>query len=289
MTLRTLIYSSILSLALPATLSAQLRCPPIAGGFNEGKIDVTIGAGQTMLYGDINTKSNWGYGLFLRGDYLFYKGFYAGVEAQVGTLNATGVKDLNSYNWDPREAHNNYFVTMLTATFYPYRFLVDEKDLARKGFLERHILNGFHVGVGAGLVFNHYTFVNHERNATDFWDNEGNHNRVSDWDINGPHDLVYDLGIDESGNEVPVVVGKAYKKKTRSTLFPVIQMGLSIPINKNRSRDGRYLSGVLRTQFNFAVDENLDGYDPLGFDGTRRSNARYDMYNFTALGLKYTF
>ena len=289
MRLRTLIYSSILSLALPVALHAQLKCPPIAGGYNDGKIDVTLGAGQTLLYGDINTKSNTGYGIFLKGEYQVYKAVYAGIEGQFGKLNATGVKDLTSYNWDPREAKNGYFAALLTASFYPYRLLVEERELARKGFIERNILNGLHFGVGAGLVFNNYKFASNDiRNTTEFTDTDGNINRIPEGDNNGPHELKYGE-ISPEGVPVEGSAFKQFKKTTKSTLFPVLNIGLAVPINKNSSYNGRYLSAVIRTQFNFAMDENLDGYDPVGPDGNRRSEAKNDMYNFTALGIKYTF
>lgn len=288
MKLSTLIYSSILSLALPITLQAQLKCPPLTGS-SDGKIDITFGAGPTLLYGDINHKSNMGYGVYLKGDYNVYKALYVGLEGQFGKLKAKGVKDLTATDWDPRDANNGYFAGLLNVTLYPYRLLVSDRELARKGFFERNILNGFHIGVGAGFVFNNYKFdSNDRRSATEFIDNEGNYNRIPEGDNNGPHELAYGQ-LNPDGTPDADSAYKLFKRSTKSTLFPVLHVGLSVPLNKNSSYDGRFFSAVIRSEFNFATNDDLDGYDPLGPDGIRRAEAKNDMYNFSSLGIKYTF
>jgi len=295
MTLRTLICSSIVGLALPFTLKAQLYCPPIAGNSNGGKIDVTLGGGPTLLYGDINHTKNMGYGVFLKGDYRIYKGFYAGLEAQVGKLKATGEKNPYSAEWDPREANNSYFAFILNATVYPYRFFVEERELERKGFFERNILNGFYVGLGVGSIFNNYKFNDKTRGQVDFYDSTDPDNpilvrQLHNGDINGPRDIRRRTLPNDEPEEYIV-----YRRTAKDVLLPILNVGLSVPLNKRTSFDGRYLSAVVQSQFNFARGENLDGYDPrlpgpTELDlGPRREGAKNDMYNFTSVGLKYTF
>ncbi len=102
--------------------------------------------------------------------------------------------------------------------------------------------------------------------------------------MNGPYELVE--RYDEAGN---LVAEKQFKNKTRDFLFPVVSAGLAVPLNKYSSyyRAG-YYSLVVNTQFTFSRGEDVDGYDPVAADGTTASKYN-DMYNFTSLGVRYTF
>ena len=296
MKLRALIFSSIIGLAIPFSGMAQLKCPPITGGSSGSKMDVTLLAGPTLLYGDINYTKNMGYGIALKGDYHVYKGFYAGLELQTGKLKAVGEKDLHSKNWDPREAHNNYFAVMVNATVYPYRFFTDERDLSRSGFLERNILNGFYVGLGIGTIANNYRFDAEKRSQLVFTDPANPDVIVRELqlgDINGPFD-VGRIRHDDGHTENVIM----YRTTASDLLLPIVNVGFAVPLSSQRNYSGGTWSMVIQSQFNFSTGENLDGYDPRlpaaenATDyqvGPRRDGAKNDMYNFTSVGLKYTF
>lgn len=284
-----LVYTSLFLLLLSPMAKAQLKCPPISGG-GEGldRFDVTAGLGLTMLYGDINATSNMGFGLFLKGDYKLYKGLYVGLEGQFGKLKASGMKRFipaRIDDFEPREVENNYKMVALNVTVYPYRFFVTERDLIRKGFFERNILNGLNFGIGAGGLFSSYG----KRTITNtYLDHNGMPSSFDEGWINGPHKLV--PALDAAGNPIPGAPAvKEYRKTSRSKILPVVNIGLSIPVNKYTTGSGRYYSVVINSQFNFSADDELDSYDPLTPAGVRPNGAKNDMYNFTNVGVKYTF
>lgn len=261
-------------LCLPWMSSAQdLRCPPIdATGNGTQKIDITLGAGPTLLYGDINHRSNVGYGLVLKGDYKIYKGFYAGLEIQGGQLRATGQRNYpEQQDWDPRYVRNRYWAGSVNATVYPYRFFVNERDLFKKSKLEQFVLNGLYVGVGLGGVLNNYSEI--ERELT-----------YGQGLVNGEYETEPD-GTPRLDIEGEIL----YLDKTKSALLPIVNVGLAVPLNKYYSHGPGYFSVVINSQFNFANNENLDGYDPRGGTGERPAGASNDMYNFTYVGIRYSF
>ncbi|MVZ65181.1 hypothetical protein GQF61_04900 [Sphingobacterium sp. DK4209] len=281
----------ILSLGLisiPFLLNAQaLKCPPVdAYGNANQKFDLTMGGGATWLYGDINHESNLGYAGVLKLDYKLYKGLYIGVEGQLGRLRSKGNDNPLDQDWDPRYVINQFYATgLINATVYPYRFFINERDLFRASGFEKYVLNGFHVSIGAGGIFNNYAKVN--RNSTyRYRANDGSEivQDIPPGTVNGPHEVTE--RTDANGN---VITGKAYKRKTKDVLFPVVSAGVAVPLNKYSSfyRSG-YYSLVVNTQFAFSQGEDLDGYDPLDAGGLPASKYN-DMYNFTSIGLRYTF
>ena len=281
----------ILSLGLisiPFLLNAQtLKCPPVDryGNANQ-KFDLTVGAGPTFLYGDINHETNVGYAGALKLDYKLYKGLYIGLEGQLGRLTARGNDNVLDPDWDPRFVENQFYVTgLLNATVYPYRFLVNERDLFRATGIEKYVLNGFYVGIGAGAIFNNYAKI--QRGTTfRYRASDGTEivQEIPEGIVNGPYELVE--RYDEAGN---LVATKQFKSKSKDILFPVLNAGLAVPLNKYSSyyRSG-YYSLVVNTQFTFSQGEDIDGYDPLTSDGASASKYN-DMYNFTSLGIRYTF
>ncbi|WP_093363843.1 hypothetical protein [Sphingobacterium wenxiniae] len=279
-------------MTIPVFSYGQLKCPPIdQSGQGLQKFDVTAGVGPTLLYGDINHRSNIGYGAFLKADYKLYKGIYVGLEGQVGKLKAKGNQSIDARDWDPRYVDNSYYAGLVNATVYPYRFFINERELLRKGFFERNILYGFHVGIGAGLIFNTYKDVN--RQFEGYEDADGNIINIHEGLIYGSHDLVYP--VDAAGNPIAdASPSPRWHKNVRNTLLPSVFAGLSIPLNKYTTHTGRYFSAVVTTQFNFSNADDLDGYDPVIINdanpqGRRATGAKNDMYNFTAVGLRYTF
>lgn len=274
---------SLLFLLSGFSAQAQLRCPPITqSGQSSQRFDVSAGVGVTLLYGDINANKNQGLAGFIKGDYNVYKGFYAGLEGQFGKLKAKGFPNYNvPSKWDPREVDNSYFTLGLNITAYPYRFFVNERDLARKGFFERNILNGFNIGLGMGVLFNNYKYVNRE---TTYLDDDGMPFSVGENIMNGPHQVIkLDDGFGHITQE------KIFSKKEKSTILPKVNIGFSIPLNKYTTYQNYYYSLVINTQFNFSNNDLLDGYEPLNSQGQRPDGAKNDMYNFTNIGVKVTF
>lgn len=274
---------SLLFLLSAFHAQAQLRCPPITqSGQGSQRFDVSAGVGVTLLYGDINANKNQGMAGFIKGDYNIYKGFYAGLEAQFGKLKAKGFSNQNiPSKWDPREVDNSFTTIGLNVTAYPYRFFVNERDLTRKGFFERNILNGFNIGLGMGMLFNNYKYVNRE---TTYSDENGLGFNVGENIMNGPHQLI--VTQDELGNEIRE---KRFSNKEKSTILPKLNIGFSIPLNKYTTYQNYYYSLVINSQFNFSNNDLLDGYEPLNSQGQRPDGAKNDMYNFTNIGVKVTF
>ncbi|MFZ4261236.1 hypothetical protein ACFRAE_04290 [Sphingobacterium sp. HJSM2_6] len=255
---------------LPFLVEAQmLRCPPVdAMGNTAQKIDITAGAGVTLLYGDIRHDNNLGWGTVLKADYRVYKGLYAGLEGQIGQLRAVGENNPLEAGWDPRGVINRpYIAGMVNLTVYPYRFFINERMLFRESGFEKFVLNGLYVGVGFGGIFNNYSDVVRGNTFT-YTNNQGNSvtRTFPEGAMNGPVD---------GGND---------------WLLPVANVGISIPLNKYSSyyRNG-YFSFVANSQFNFSRGEDLDGYNPIDIDTGEPTSKYNDMYNFTYLGLKYTF
>jgi len=276
---------------LPMVGFSQLFCPPIDGKRNQGKnIDITLGAGATLLFGDINFKRNAGYGAVLKGDYHIIKGFYAGIEVQSGMLMSRGEHNTFVTDWDPRLVENQYLAGSLNFTVYPYRIFTEEKFLFRKTPFLRNVLYGFYIGVGFGAIRNNYNEI--QRQTSYPFRNDPTPLVIPEGIVNGPHIKVPVMDADglpvtdEFGN---IVNTKLYKQNTYDKLIPILNAGLSIPLNKYTTRSEGFYSLVINTQFNFSKGEDLDGYNPLNENGSRSLNARNDMYNFSYLGLKYTF
>lgn len=265
MNLRLLFSCCISSILLPICAQAQLHCPPVGKIDYDRKINVTLGVGPTLLYGDIVNDRNLGVAGVLKGDYKLYKGIFAGVEAQLGILNSYG-RNYDNNNIpidyeqrDPRFVKNYYYSGSLNISIFPGLFFVDEKMEFRKPSVGTLIGRGLYVGLGFGAVVNNYDKLYRDENS--------NASQA-------------EFEYDDAGNIVK------YKTPTRDILWPIGNVGLSMPLNKYSSYDGRYLSLVINTQFNFAKDDQLDAYRPFIGEGQR---SKGDVYNFTYLGLKYTF
>lgn len=256
-------------------------------GNADQKFDLTAGLGTTLLYGDIKHETNLGFGAVLKLDYKVYKGLYLGVEGQMGRLRAKGDDNPLSPDWDPRHVTNQFYYTgLFNATVYPYRFFVNERELFRRSGFEKIILNGFYVALGAGGIFNNYAKI--ERATTYRYQSadglEEIVHQIPEGLVNGPYES--QTRTDAAGN---VTERKVYKDRSRDILFPVANVGLAIPLNKYSSYGSAgYFTLVLNTQFTFSQGEDLDGYNPLDSNG--QSASKYnDMYNFSYLGVRYTF
>lgn len=259
MKLKHLLIIQIILIPLFVKAQSGLRCPPIdSKGFGKQKVDITAGVGPTFLYGDISSLDDYmGFGVVLKGDYNIYRGLYGGLEFQAGKLEAIG-------NNDPRYVRNRYLAGTINLTVYPYRFFVTERELFRKNKYHQLLFNGIYVGVGFGGIINRYADIA----------------RVPDTDrraglFNGPH------VINQNGE-------REWLSSARDMLFPVVNFGIVMPFNKYTTRTSGYFSGVVNTQVNFSMGEDLDGYAPRANNG-RRIGQSNDVYNLTYVGLRYTF
>jgi hypothetical protein len=236
--------------------NAQLDCPvPYATNKGDQKYHITTGIGLTKLYGDMDKSGTMGTAFFLKFDYKLLTGLHIGIEGQLGSLEAI------SSIVDERYVTNNYYSGGIFVTAYPYDLIVNSKPSYNYSFKNR-LLSGIYVGLGVSGIRNSYK--------------EG--------DIYRDPNLLYTYGpiayYDENG--LPV-----FKEKINSLLFPAVNAGLALPINKHTTRTGRYWSAVLNAQFNFANNELLDGYIPYDQNG-RRIQGSNDMYTFYSLGVRYS-
>ncbi|MFD2547025.1 hypothetical protein ACFSR5_05115 [Sphingobacterium suaedae] len=245
--------------------SAQLKCPPLGKINNDGRFNITAGIGPTLLYRDINYGRNVGFAGVLKGDYKIYKGLFAGIEGQFGMLNSYGKNyDVEESNLsataerDARYVKNYYLAGTLNVTVYPGLFFVDEARDFRVPSIPTLIARGLYAGIGFGGIINQYDKL-YRGYGVDSPSGRGEAEEVTD----------------EAGNTT-----RKYKTPTRDLLWPVFNVGLSMPINKYSTVGKGYWSAVLNSQFNFAAGDQLDAYT-VGSKG--------DVYNLTYLGLKYTF
>jgi len=245
-------------------------CPPVGNqGMGYGnKYQLTAGVGPTFLYGDIQSATNRGLGGVIKGDYRIYRGLFGGLELQVSNLKASNDnRNANGQLIDDRKIRNMAMGASLNLTIHPFQFLTIE-SIGRKESLKSLLLNGFYVGVGLGVLSNDYK------------------ERVGDIDsmlrvpnYAGPSDLVTvrdEFGVEREEYQ--------FKYKTTSIIAPILNIGMAVPINKNKSFNGRYMSVVINSQFNFSRDDKLDGYEPQV-----EANRSKDMYNLTYIGFRYSF
>lgn len=214
------------------------------------KFHMTLGAGFTRLYGDIDNPGKAGWGTYGRLDYTIIRGLNIGGEGQIGSLEA------DSTLVDPRSVKGNYANLGISMSVYPF-------DMAfgtgrRMQSFGEQVARGFYLGVGAGFIYNFHRARNYR-------------------DPNNPSTF----GPLDSNGEL--------RQRTGSLLLPVLNTGFSIPFTKDTFRRNKGLwSLVINGQFNFADNDDMDGYVPLKGDGTRLGTSN-DYYSFYSLGIRYSF
>lgn len=235
-------------------VSAQY-CPPLSGKLGEyNSFHVTAGYGVTKMYGDVSNNSDVGYAGTIQVDYQFFPGLYIGLESQFGSLKT----NVNS-NEDPRQSHNNYLAGGLVLTAHPFLLLSDTKVHRRQ--LIDVIVESIFVGVGSLYVVNNYDNI---------------YRSLINYSTYGAIDH-----FDEDGDAV-------FKSRTRSLIFPSINVGSVIPLNQNSLTKSNILSLVLKAQMNFGRNDLLDGYTPYN-SAAVRIQGQSDVYSFYSLGLRYSF
>lgn len=260
----TICYSCLFACMLFSVAHAQLKCPPTGKMANNGRINITLGAGPTLLFSDINKGRNIGVAGVLKGEYQVYKGIFAGLEGQIGILNSYG-KNYDNENFeidydtrDPRFVKNYYLSGNINLTIYPGLFFVDESRDFRKPTLATLIGRGLYAGIAFGGIINQY-----DKLYRDF-------------------DNPYTDGEFERGEDGEL----RYRTPTQDYMWPIVNLGLAMPLNKYSSYGRGYWSMVLNIQQAFSTGDQLDAYRTA-----RTTSGSYstDSYNFTYLGLKYTF
>ena len=87
-----------------------------------------------------------------------------------------------------------------------------------------------------------------------------------------------------------------YRDANGTWMFPTINAGVAVPINKLDYKKNKFFSIVANAQFNQGSNENLDGFHAKqefqqtdGSVGYRLFKGQKDNYNFYYLGLRYSF
>jgi len=249
-------YLSLLFVNLTCVFMSfgQLRCPPVYGDNSLRKFHITIGGGITSLYGDIDKSNTAGWGTYGRLDYTIIRGLNIGGEGQIGSLEA-----VSNPPYDRREVKGNYFNLGLSMSAYPFDMSLGS-NRRRSSFGER-LARGFYLGVGGGFIYNFHRGHNFR-------------------DLNN-------LGTYGPPDSDDVLANPRFKQRTSSLLLPVLNGGFTIPFTNDSFRQKGYWSIVINGQFNFADNDDMDGYVPLKADGTRLGKEN-DYYGFYSLGVRYS-
>lgn len=247
--------------------SAQLNCPPPFGkksgksSSGDGAFQLTLGAGLTDLKGDIPKANSFGIGTYLNLDYRFYKGVYAGLRSQFGSLKAKGS------NFDVREMDSRYLGFGAGFYVHPFELILSSNSSRQSESIGRDILEAFYVGADVLYVSNTIKSINR--------------NNLIDNSFYGP--IKY-----YNNNGVPI-----FKNTVTSLMLPSVNVGFAPALNK--IRDNRRVNGnktiyrlVFNAQFNYGNNDDLDGY--VAYDKNMKSISKgNDKYNFYSLGLRITF
>src|SRR5690606_13063083 len=243
---------------ITSTAIAQLYCPPTFGKRTEGKYHVALGAGPTLLYGDLGNPTTTGFAFYVAGDYTLTRGIDVGLEGQLGSLKA------NEYVGD-RYVINNYQGLGLMVKVFPFK-LITEKQYRPTSFLN-NMKESFYIGAGILGIVNNYTDI--YRNTVTAGPN-------TTW---GPTEKELD------GNDNTV-----FKDRSNSITLPTLNVGFAVPVNQLTSSSGRFWSVMLNGQFNFSNNDLLDGYMPYQSQGGKsyRVGLKNDFYSFYTLGIRYS-
>lgn len=259
-----------LLLLLPFIVSsaaAQLYCPPAFGKRAEGKYHIAIGAGPTILYGDVDKPGTTGFAFYLAGDYTLLRGVDVGVEAQLGTLKAIG-EDL-----DKRFVSNSYKAGGLMIKVFPFRLF--SKNKFRAVSFVGNMRESFYVGAGVMGVINNYA-------RSDIY-REGNIDDAIPNYTWGP------IQRDGDGHMLVIDDEVQFKERINSVTLPTLNIGFAIPVNQLTSTNGRYWSVMLNGQFNFSNNDLLDGYMPYSPRTSTRIGTKNDFYSYYTAGIRYSF
>lgn len=253
---------------ITSTAFAQLYCPPTFGKRTEGKYHVALGAGPTLLYGDLGNPNTTGFAFYVAGDYTLTRGIDVGLEGQLGSLKAN--EDVGD-----RYVINNYQGLGLMVKVFPFK-LFNEKQYRPKSFLN-NMKESFYVGAGILGIVNNFNPNNIHRNAN-----------VESTEYDTPNETWGP--IKRNDDDTPYVFNdeQQFKDRINSITLPTLNVGFAVPVNQLTSSSGRFWSVMLNGQFNFSNNDLLDGYMPYQSGTGNRVGLKNDFYSFYTLGIRYS-
>lgn len=240
---------------------SQPNCPDPFGRTNSiNRFHIGAGVGLTQLKGDREMSNAFGIGGYLNADYQIINGLFAGLRSQFGTLK------MAKTNNDSRFIESRYVGFGAGFLIHPFMMIYGQDDHRRGGVsIGKDLLTSFYLGADILNVTNNIKSI--------YRGNPVANNAY------GPVDH-----YDGSGNPV-------FKDKVNALILPALNIGIAPILNKNKSQSRNkknYMSLVLNAQFNFANNDDLDGYTP--YDQNRnRIDEKNDFYSFYSLGLRYSF
>lgn len=223
---------------------------------NDNKFELGAGIGVTSLNGDNKSSKTLGIGYYLNFDYKLVQGLYIGLRGQMGTFK------VGQTSVDKRSLESDYMGFGAGLLIHPF-------EMINKGYgnsIGKDLLDAFYVGADILSVSNKIKSINRGNPAGNYF--------------HGPVD-----GTDGSGNPI-------FKDKVSALMLPSLNIGFAPALNKHRARDKNTTKNIIRivlnAQFNFANNDELDGYTPLDANG-QPDNSSKDSYYFYSLGLRYSF
>lgn len=243
-------------------LKAQSDCPPPFDMRKSGDSRYQLGAGVglTNLKGDNKSSSGMGLGYYLNFDYKLSKGVFVGLRGQIGELKMVRT------NTDFREMNSKYTAIGAGILLHPFEIINQEDERLQMRSIGKDILESFYLGVDALSVSNSIKSIN-----------RGNPIRNHAY---GPTE-----GVDANGRPI-------FKQTVHSLMLPSLNIGFAQALIKNKRRRNSSSKNIFRlvlnAQFNFANNDDLDGYTPID-DNKNRVSQENDRYNFYSLGVRYSF
>ncbi|MCI0919828.1 hypothetical protein [Sphingobacterium rhinopitheci] len=255
------IITILLCLVVVSFAKSQPGCPSPFAKTDETmkRFQIGIGGGLTALKGDRKSANAMGTAGYFNFDYQFVRGLYAGLRMQLGSLKMSPV------NYDYRESDARYFGYGAGVLIHPIELINGADNRRRATSMARNLVKDFYIAVDVLNVSSRFNSVYRD---------------LSDYNSYGPIE-----GNDADG--VPI-----FKNRVTSLMLPSLNIGLAPVLNSrtqtNSSGKKNVIRLVLNAQFNFANNDELDGYTPYDQNMNRISEEN-DRYNFYSLGLRYSF
>jgi len=239
---------------------AQPNCPsPFSGKKSKSTVSnryqIGLGLGFTNLKGDRKNANSWGTAGYLNLDYQLIEGLYIGARSQYGSFSMAPI------NGDPRQLDSRYFGLGGGVMLYPL-VLMNMGDSRSADYSPGiRFLRSLYLGADILQVSNKFNTI---YRAPALGGNS--YGPIDHFDSNG----------------MPV-----FKEKVKSTMLPSLNIGLAPILNKNSSSAHTFRL-VFNAQFNFANNDELDGYTPIDSNNEKISLGN-DFYSFYSIGLRYSF
>lgn len=250
-----------LCLVLVPVAKGQQGCPSPFGKTDESlkRFQIGAGLGLTTFKGERKSANAMGTAGYFNFDYQFAKGLSVGIRTQYGSFK------ISPNNFDSREMDSRYFGYGAGILIHPFEVINGKADRRNGTSIGRNIAEDFYFGVDILNVSNRFNYI---------------YRNLADQNTYGPIE-----GYDANGEPI-------FKNKVNSLMLPSFNIGLAPTLNRSKkghtSANKNVLRLVLNAQFNFAIDDELDGYTPYG-ENMNKINEKNDVYNFYSLGLRYSF